>query len=154
GGNFAIAGGITVNRIARWDREALLWESLGYGVSGNVNALYLDGANLYVAGNFETAADQENENKVVKNIARWSQADGGEALGPGTNVGTDNQIGAVVPFGESPGLLAGGNFAKAGSSNAKSFAFWGENPLDIPEEPLVIPFDNYIISASGTSCRS
>src|SRR5690606_15944007 len=137
GGNFALAGELTVNRIARWDRDGLRWEGLGHGVSANVNALYHDGSNLYVAGNFETAADVENVNMVMKNMARWSGDDGWEALGPGTNVGTDSQIYALVPYGESPGLLASGSVTKAGARNVDRIAFWGTQPQNPPEEPII-----------------
>ena len=56
GGNFAIAGQQTVNRIARWDRNSNSWESMGYGLSGNVKDMKHNGTHLYVAGNFKTAS--------------------------------------------------------------------------------------------------
>lgn len=148
GGNFAIAGNITANRIARWDRAALQWEALGMGLGGNVNALQHDGTYLYVGGNFETASDGNNVNKVVKNMARWSQATGWEALGPGTDVGANNQINALLPYNDTSGYYVGGNFTATGETDARSISVW------MPEEPLNIPGDNYIISAVGTSCRS
>lgn len=147
GGNFAIAGNSTVNRIARWNRTNLGWETLGAGLSGNVNALQHDGNYLYVGGNFETAADVENVNKIVRNAARWSPDKGWEALGNATNVGADNQINALVPYNDRSGFYVGGNFTMAGETDANSLALWMEESNDMP-------VDNYIISASGASCRS
>src|SRR5438046_5484184 len=64
GGAFTNAGGITVNRIARWNGSA--WTSLGSGVSGPVNALVVQGTNLYAAGGFTNAGGI-----TATNLARW-----------------------------------------------------------------------------------
>ena len=57
GGNFAEAGGMTVNRIARWDKNTSTWHTLGNGVNNNVNALRHDGTYLFVGGSFDIAFD-------------------------------------------------------------------------------------------------
>ncbi|MGB7394204.1 MAG: RICIN domain-containing protein, partial [Pricia sp.] len=124
GGNFALAGGRTVNRIARWDRSSNRWQSLGNGVSGNVNALVHDGGFLYAGGNFEIASPDGNTDYRVNNIARWSAEVGWEALGTGTDVGTDNQVNALALGGSGGNLYAGGNFEEAGTADASSLAVW------------------------------
>ena len=51
GGAFTTAGGVTVNRIARWDGSA--WRTLGLGLDGAVYALACDaGGDLLVGGTF------------------------------------------------------------------------------------------------------
>jgi hypothetical protein len=77
GGQFTVAGGVTANRIAKWDGAA--WSSLGSGLSGGtfgpsvaaVTILDADGSGpvlpaLYVAGAFSSAGGV-----AVNNIARW-----------------------------------------------------------------------------------
>ena len=128
GGNFAIAGDRTVNRIARWDRSGGGWQPLGGGVSGNVNALVYDGDYLYAGGNFETAASDAVQNFTVKNIARWSAEDGWEALGTKKEVGTNNQINALGLAANGTDLFAGGNFVKAGATEASGIARWSDAP--------------------------
>lgn len=61
GGAFAtISGGITVNRIAKWDIATSVWSALGsdanVGVgTTNVNAILVAGTLVYVGGDFTTA---------------------------------------------------------------------------------------------------
>lgn len=128
GGNFAIAGNQTVNRIARWDRNAEQWSPLGRGVSGNVNALAYDGTYLYAGGNFETATTTDGLTYLVANAARWSPDAEWEALGSGTDVGTDNLINALWLDREAGNteLYAGGNFDQAGATQATGVAQWAE----------------------------
>ena len=130
GGNFALAGGQTVNRLARWDRSDVSYAPVESGVSGNVNALAYDGTYLYVGGNFETATTTEGEAYLVNNIARWSPADRWEALGTGTDVGTDGQLNTLQLTSDGSSLFAGGNFAEAGNATASSIARWTATPAE------------------------
>ncbi|MCC5823664.1 MAG: immunoglobulin domain-containing protein [Phycisphaerales bacterium] len=72
GGAFFLAGGQTVNRIAKWDGAAwsALTDSVGTGVNGLVEALTVLGngtdAKLFVGGQFTTAAGQN-----ANHIAAW-----------------------------------------------------------------------------------
>src|SRR5262245_6872612 len=83
-GDFAQAGGVAANGIARWDGQA--WHSLGAGVSGVVYALTVfdpDGPGplrpeLVAAGGFSAADGQP-----VAHIARWN-GQVWSALGGGT----------------------------------------------------------------------
>jgi len=70
GGNFITAGGVSANRIARWNGNS--WASLGNGMGGGnpytfVSALTVYGSDLIAGGSFITAGGV-NANK----IARWS----------------------------------------------------------------------------------
>ncbi|WP_188369164.1 PQQ-dependent sugar dehydrogenase [Muriicola marianensis] len=138
GGNFAEAGGLTVNRIARWDRNLLVWEALGVGLSGNVRSLIQNGSYLYVGGSFETATDIPGTNKIVNNIARWSEGTGWEALGTNTNVGVSTQINALGFSSEGNNLFAGGNFTSAGLTSALNIARW--NAVDCASTPITIEY--------------
>lgn len=136
GGNFVIAGDETVNRIARWDRASSTWDALGNGTSGNVNALVLDGDYLYAGGNFETVAPDADTDFRTKNMARWSTNEGWEALGTDTNVGTDNQVNALLFSTDQGNLYAGGNFQEAGAASASNLAVWGIEQT-APEESAI-----------------
>jgi len=127
GGNFAIAGGGTVNRIARWNRTSLAWESLDFGLSGNVNTLAYDGTFLYAGGSFETASDVEDINKIMSNIARWSEANGWEALGTNTDVGVSTGVNSISFNNDNTELSVGGIFSGAGAINADNIAIWRDS---------------------------
>ena len=150
GGNFAMAGDITANRIARWDRTSMQWEALGYGLSGNVNAITLDGDYLYVGGNFETVSDDGDVNKIVNNIARWSADQGWQALGNGTDVGTDNLINSLAFDNIQSKLYVGGTFDLAGELGVRNIGIWSETLILPPTNPDVTdllypnPFENII----------
>ncbi|MCM4150966.1 glucose dehydrogenase, partial [Arenibacter sp. N53] len=135
GGNFAVAGNNTVNRIARWDRASLRWDALGQGLSGNVNAMVVDGGYLYAGGNFETASDEQDINKIVNNIARWSENNGWEAMGNGTEVGVDNIVNSLTLDLLKSRLYVGGTFSLAGDSNASNIAIWSETLILPPTNP-------------------
>lgn len=112
GGFFSSAGGVTVNKIARWDGEA--WRPLGSGVNGHARAITTwdpDGAGplaaeLVAGGQFSTAGGVS-----VGGIARW---DGAAWRGFGN--GRDGSVYALSvwdPDGAGPlpgNLVAGGVF--------------------------------------------
>ncbi|MFV9549841.1 PQQ-dependent sugar dehydrogenase [Algibacter sp. PT7-4] len=126
GGNFAIAGGQTVNRLARWDRNTLSWSSLNNGVNNIVNALVHDGTYLYAAGAFDLANIDSSNSYIVNNIARWSLAEGWQALGLNTTVGVDIKINTMhfaTDTNATNTLFVGGNFSTAGMINANNTAF-------------------------------
>lgn len=127
GGNFVDAGGNTVNRIARWNRNSNSWETLGFGLSGNVNTMTQQGNYIYVGGVFETASDEENINKVMNYISRFSDASGWEALGPNTDVGVEILVKDFVFNTQNTELAVVGNFSNAGNITASNVAFWGAN---------------------------
>ncbi|WP_299435388.1 PQQ-dependent sugar dehydrogenase [uncultured Maribacter sp.] len=139
GGNFSLAGEKTVNRIARWDRNTNEWFGYGNGLSGNVNSIQHDGTYLYAAGNFETASDITDVNKIVRNIARWSDSNGWQGLGTGTSVGTNSQINSIVFNSNNSNLYVGGNFSVAGITAASNVAEWGLN-LDCSKDSIITEY--------------
>lgn len=176
GGNFSMAGGNTVNRVARWNRGPQTWEALGQGLSGNVNSLLHDGVFLYVGGNFETASDVPDTNKIMNNVARWNDAEGWQALGPGTLVGVDSQINSMAFSAAENTIYAVGSFSLAGPIDATNIAIWGPDLADADNDGVVdsdddcpgtppnglvdsrgceissLPADNFRITVTGTSC--
>ncbi len=136
GGNFSIAGNKSVNRIARFNKNNETWESLGNGLSGNVNAITSNETYIYVGGSFDTASDDENLDKIVNNLARWSTETGWEALGPNTDVGVNIRVNSLKFTNNKTELIVGGNFNKAGNINTNNIAIWSENFCD---ENSIIP---------------
>ena len=112
GGDFAIAGDVAANRIARWDGAA--WQPLGSGMNNTIYALAVgpDGS-LYAGGAFTTAGGV-----AAKSIARWDGA-AWQPLGSGMN----NTIHALA-VGPDGSLYAGGDFAIAGDVAASRIARW------------------------------
>ncbi len=125
GGNFTIAGGISANRIAKWDGSS--WSALGSptnGVSGGttpieVNVLAVSGSNLYVGGRFTSAGGNS-----ANNIAKWDGTSW-SALGSPTNgvsVGSTQSVNALLVNGSD--LYVGGGFSAAGGVAANGIAKW------------------------------
>lgn len=63
-GSFAMAGGLTVNNIARWD--GLYWQPVAEGMSTHVSALTTYGTDLVAGGDFNNASGQ-----LAYRIALW-----------------------------------------------------------------------------------
>ncbi len=108
GGSFTNAGGVLVNKIAKWDGNA--WSPLGSGINGVVLALAASEFELYVAGIFTQAGAV-----AVNEIARWT----GDTWWPlGSGLG-----GAVYSLAFSgTDLYAGGAFSTAGGAPASHVA--------------------------------
>ncbi|WP_339654774.1 PQQ-dependent sugar dehydrogenase [uncultured Maribacter sp.] len=97
GGNFDTAGGVSANRIARWNGAN--WSALGTGTSGFVQAIASIGDYLYMGGNFAIAG-----NKTVNRIARFNKNnESWESLGNGLsgNVNTITSNGTYIYVGGS-----------------------------------------------------
>ncbi|MBI3193158.1 MAG: T9SS type A sorting domain-containing protein [Ignavibacteriae bacterium] len=110
GGLFTLAGGKTVNRIARWDGTQ--WDSLGGGVNFIVWALAKIGTDLYVGGQFTSAGGI-----TVNGIAKWDGSSW-SALGSGV-------AGAVYALAvNGTDLYVGGSFTTAGGIPANGIAKW------------------------------
>jgi len=112
GGNFTAAGGISANRIARWDGRN--WSTLGSGFDDTVIALALDdNGNLYAGGRFTTAGGVS-----ANHIARWDGSSW-SALGSGA----DGYVWSLA-FDSNGTLYAGGTFTTAGGVSASRIARW------------------------------
>ncbi len=112
GGTFTSIGGVTANRIAKWNGTT--WAPLGNGTNANVSTLVLDpSGNLYVGGTFTTAGDVTANRIAVWNGSSWSDVGGG----------MDNTVSALA-FDSSGNLYAAGSFTNAGGTAAKYIAKW------------------------------
>lgn len=128
GGIFTIAGGISANRVARWDGNE--WSALtGPGATGVDNQVLAitsfddgSGADLYAAGFFTTAGGQPANGVARWDGSAWSglTAPGGTGLNPG------GAAAGLMSFddGSGPALYIGGLFSQAGGVDANSVARW------------------------------
>ncbi len=64
GGDYALSGGLSANKIVKWN--GMQWENLGTGVNGKVRVISLNPTGIYVAGDFTTAGGQP-----ANHIAKW-----------------------------------------------------------------------------------
>lgn len=118
GGYSIAAGGVSINRISRWD--GTYWWPLGIGMDRYVHAIHVfddgSGPALYAGGRFTTAGGVS-----ANHIAKW---DGTQwsALGSGI----DYYVYALEVFddGSGPALYAGGYFTHAGGVSAEGIAKW------------------------------
>ena len=124
GGAFSTAGGVTVNRVAKWDGST--WSALGSGMDSDVHSLAVfddgGGPALFAGGFFSVAGGVS-----AHLIAKWSGS-GWSALGSGLS--GDALSGPVVAAleafddGSGSALYAGGFFTTAGGLQAKRIARW------------------------------
>jgi len=124
GGAFTTAGGVTANRVARWDGSG--WSAIGgpSEASDTVRALAVlddgSGPALYVAGSFASVGGV-----TVNNIARFSGTAWSALTGP-QGTGTDAPVSAltVIHTAVGPRLVAGGEFTTAGGVTVNHVAVW------------------------------
>jgi hypothetical protein len=119
-GELYLAGGFTAcsdtpaNRIVRYDPQTGAWSALGSGggngvSGGDVVALAVIGADLYVGGDF-TQANAGDSPLPANRIARWDGLNW-SALGSAGGNGVSGTVSALVVLGSD--LYAGGWFAEA-----------------------------------------
>jgi RHS repeat-associated protein len=120
GGGLATAGGLGVNRLARWNGKT--WGPVGLGLDGAVAALAVwddgTGPALYIGGPFTTGGGF-----AANHLVRW---DGGRLTSLGG--GTDTPVLALTPVPSGgaggPALVAGGSFTHAGGLASSGIASW------------------------------
>jgi trimeric autotransporter adhesin len=118
GGGFTTIGGVSANRIARWNGST--WADMGAGVGSTVTRVrqYDDGSGpaLYVGGYFTTAGGSS-----ANRVARWN---GSTWATLGT--GTSGTVFDIVRFDDGRGerLFVGGGFTSAGGAIAGRIAAW------------------------------
>ena len=109
GGYFTNAGGVTANRIAKWDGSS--WTALGSGMNSAVLALTVfddgSGPALYAGGGFTTAGGV-----AANRIAKWDGSSW-SPLGSGIGGVTSRAL-TVFDDGGGPALFAGGAFTDRG----------------------------------------
>jgi len=125
GGGFTSAGGVSANRVARFNTQTNTWSSLGTGssngVSGGivfsaVNALAVVGNEVFVGGWF-TSAGGASANYVARfntQTNTWSR------LGTGSSNGVNNWVNALAVSGNQ--VFVGGGFISAGGVSANLVA--------------------------------
>jgi hypothetical protein len=125
GGQFTTAGGITVNKIAKWDGS--VWSALvsggQTGVGGFISVVNTftndSSGNIYAGGNFTTAGDI-----TANNIAKWDDSTSTwSALVSGGETGVSSGILALTND-NSGNVYVGGSFTDAGDITANRIAKW------------------------------
>lgn len=134
-----------MSAIARWD--GVSWRALGSGVNAQVNALAVHNGKLYAGGEFTRAGEL-----VTGSVAGWSGDDWHDDLGGGV---AGSLAPLVVSLASTPtGLVVGGFFNSAGSTEARHIARWdgkewhplGEGRAG-PVNALAL-FDGQLVAAS------
>ena len=103
GGGFTTIGGISANRIAKWDGST--WSALGSGTTnGNVYSIAVSGTDVYVGGSFTTIGGISANRLAKWNGFTWSP------LGSGAN----EKVFALAVQGSN--IYAGGMFTSMGGA--------------------------------------
>jgi hypothetical protein len=147
-GSFTSAGGVTANRIAKWNGSS--WSALGDGLSGGGSypffyslATYDDGHGpaLYAGGAFTAAGGA-----AVNWIAKWDGSSW-SALGSGMN----GVVHVLAPYddGSGPALYAGGTFSVALDSGDSYIAKWGYPAPDFEPPTLSCPPSVLVLDSLG-----
>ena len=126
GGYFTTAGGLTANRVAKWNGTewSVLAGPAGTGTDSVVYALAAGsvggGSALYAGGHFTTAGGV-----TVNYVAKWDGAAWSTLDGPAAT-GTDQRVWALAVWddGGGPALYAGGDFTTAGGVEVHGVATW------------------------------
>lgn len=162
---------IPANRVAKWSATASAWAPLGgspsaqNGTDGEVDALAVSGADLYVGGAFITVSSGTQSAISANRVAKWSTTTatwsplGGS--GPTQN-GTERQVNALAVRGTN--VYVGGAFFAASSStqypiSTNKVARWsttagtwsplgGSSPAQNGTDGLV-----YALAVNGTDLR-
>jgi hypothetical protein len=116
GGYFTSAGGVSANRVARFNTLTNTWSSLGNGVNNEVNALAVSGNEVYVGGGFTQAGGV-----FAINVARFNtQTNTWSTLGTGSSNGVSGSVFALAVVGNE--VFVGGTFTQAGGVSANGVA--------------------------------
>jgi hypothetical protein len=123
GGAFTSAGGVSANRVARFNTQTNTWSTLGTGSSNGVNdevrALAVVGNEVFVGGRF-TSAGGVSANRVARfntQTNTWS------TLGTGSSNGVSGILLSVLALAVVGNeVFVGGAFTSAGGVSANSVA--------------------------------
>lgn len=114
-GNFTTLGGVTVNRIARFDGTTVYPLGDGTGLSGYGSTLTVWNNELYIGGSFVTAGGV-----TVNNIAKWNGSTF-SALSTGT-AGSSSYVWASDVYNNE--IYFGGAFTTAGGVTVNRITKW------------------------------
>jgi len=121
GGTFRIAGTIGASYAARWNSTSSSWENVGPATAngieknGSVNAIAVDGSNVYVGGTFEAVGKL-----AVNNIAKWNGSSWSALPPTGENGVKGGGVNAIAVLGSN--VYVGGAFTSAGGLSAQRIA--------------------------------
>jgi len=120
GGLFTSAGGVSANRVARFNTQTNTWSTLGTGssngVNGAVRALAVVGNEVFVGGFFTSAGGVS-----ANNVARFNtQTNTWSSLGTGSSNGVSGDVFALAVVGNE--VVVGGDFTSAGGVSANRVA--------------------------------
>lgn len=116
-GTFTSAGGVSANRIAKFDTVTSTWSALGSGLEGSgavVNAIAVIGSDVYAGGVFSLAGGLS-----VSNIAKWDTVT--NSWSP-VGTGVAGTVRAMAVNGSD--LYVSGSFSSAGGVTATNVAKW------------------------------
>ena len=128
GGSFTSAGGVSANRVARFNTQTNTWSRLGtvssngVGVVGGVYALAVSGNQVFVGGLF-TEAGGVSANYVARfdtQTNTWSSL--GTGSSNGVSGGIVSAVSALAVVGNE--VFVGGGFTSAGGVSANYVARW------------------------------
>ena len=127
GGENPGSSNVYSSNIIRWNAGSGIWEALGKGVKGRVNALAMDGDTLYVAGELEEVYNGSDTIEVGR-IARyflasglWDSIPGGRISNVQTFLSGDIY---ALEIGNNHELFVGGAFDRVGNIPVNSIARW------------------------------
>lgn len=122
GGEFTStsSGGITLQRLARYDTSTNSWFALGGGVNGAVTDLTVSGAHLLVAGNFTTLLARNSSTRSVTSggLAIWDINADDWVQSQGLLIGSV----AVAETGAGGQILFAGKVSSVSGLAAQGFA--------------------------------
>jgi len=133
-------GATTLNNVARFDTVARTWHPLGRGVSGQVEAIVVDGSgNVYVAGLVDevfSVTQTDGTTLAVNSIAKWNGTTW-SALGAGIQEssacsGTLFNADVFTLAASGSTIFVGGVFGCAGGAIANSIAVWNGSAWSTP----------------------
>lgn len=125
GGSFSLCGDAVANHIVRYDPASGEWSALGHdggnGLNDTVQAILVDGADVYVGGRFTQA--NAGAPVAAAYVARWDGSQWRE-LGQGVSghIAGSISVRALARMGGD--LYVGGRFTHAGGAPANSIARW------------------------------
>lgn len=126
GGSFSQAGQVSALNIAVWNGST--WAALAGGIDDDanqaqINALAVNGAKLYAAGQFDLADGNNATNIAFWNGTAWSALGNGINYNPtDTNDTTTASVNALAYNGTN--LYVGGTFNLAGTKTVTNMAKW------------------------------